>query len=310
MATTTNRPTATRAVAVALLLIAICVTVWLLLVRTDEQQRTVIRLTQPVAAGEYLTSADIEAIQLTVEPDDAPEYVTADQAGSGLIAAQDLAPGDVLFVSNVYTTGQQPAPTLTTNVASPGVGTLTLFAIAAGAIGILGILVWVGRRRSSPRPVPSGVASSPTNRTPGWLHVEVNTWITEDGDWKQLTVTRPPTETSSTTTEQWAPRRTVTDPNDADFAIAPGAVKVDEREQHDTESQDDDGATVPPEADGATAPDPTANILYAPPTQTALDESDMTEAASLKAFKPTQTDTDNSIQQIATGDPDGKRVGS
>ena len=299
MATTSRRPMATRTIAIGLLLITVCAALWFVFVRTEEHQRTVVRLTQSVAAGEYLTGADIEAVQITVGSN-AQEYVTTGQAGSGLIAAHDLTVGDVLLVSSVYTTGQQPAPEPPASTTPSDVGALDLLAITAGIVGILGFAVWVVRRQPSPHPSRPGAASVPTNRAPGWLHLEVNTWITEDGDWDQRAWARPRTEGAGTATGQ-TDRRAIS--RDVEFVLTPGSGKVDRREWHDAESQRSSGAADAPAADEDTAPVQPASVLDTPTTEASPDLSDSAEAASFESFKPTPADMDSSTHEAVPETP-------
>ena len=96
--------TTLRVVAVLSLLAVLAVVWWLTFAKADVEQRTVVRLTRPMATGDYLTGDDIEAVRITHEASDAGQYVTTGQAAGGLIAAHDLAAGDVLVVADVYTT--------------------------------------------------------------------------------------------------------------------------------------------------------------------------------------------------------------
>lgn len=309
MATTSHRPVATRTVAIGLLLIAACVAVWIVFVRTDEQQRTVVRLTQPVAAGEYLTGADIEAIQLTVDSNVRLDYVTTGQARSGLIAAHDLAAGDVLLVSSVYTTGQQPAPDLHANTTASGVRALDLLALAVGTIGILGVVVGVGRRRPSGRQSRQSPASVPLDRSPGWLHVEVNTWIAEDGDWNQRPAARRAAAMSGTPVEPGAGHRAPAVPKGTNLARPHGALDVDQSELRDTKALGGDGTAEVTEADTNAVPVPPAGTLEALPTEAAPHQADPAEVASHNVFRPAPTDIDCSMQQTPTEFPTADESG-
>ena len=95
--------TTLRIVAVMSLLAVLAVVWWLTFAKADVEQRTVVRLTSPMATGDYLTGDDIEAVRITFSASDAGQYVTAGQAAGGLIAAHDLAVGDLLLVGDVYT---------------------------------------------------------------------------------------------------------------------------------------------------------------------------------------------------------------
>jgi hypothetical protein len=91
--------------ALAFVLTATTITAVGLLLTVDK--RTVVRITQPVEAGEYLTGDRIEALTQHLSADSA--YVTPDQATVGLIASRTLQPGDLLTVSDVYTTSPTPS---------------------------------------------------------------------------------------------------------------------------------------------------------------------------------------------------------
>jgi hypothetical protein len=312
MATSSRRPIATRTIAIGLLLTTVCAVLWIAFVRTDDQRRTVVRVTRPVAAGEYLTSADIEAIKLSVGSN-AQEYVTTEQAGGGLVAAHDLAAGDVLRVPSVYTTGPQPPAEPTESAMAPGVETLatsTLLAIAAGVVGILCVVAWKRRRRPSPQRSQPSSTVVPSNRSPGWLHVEVNTWITEDGDWDQRAGARPQPEVASTGAGPWVARRAVTIPRDTDFNFTPSATVIEPREWHDAGSHgDNEVAADGPGAGRNTVPAPTGTPLDAPTTELTSDQPGETDAADLAAIVPTPEHKPSSTQQVsvqpaAAGNPD------
>jgi len=104
MATNFPSRTTLRIVAVMSLLPVPAVVWWFTVVKAGVEQRTVVRLTRPMATGDYLTGDDIEAVRITHEASDAGQYVTTGQAAGGLIAAHDLVVGDLLLVGDVYTT--------------------------------------------------------------------------------------------------------------------------------------------------------------------------------------------------------------
>lgn len=70
-------------------------------------KQTIVRITQPVEAGEYLAADRIEAVTRSIAA--GATYVTPDQATVGLIASHTLQPGDLPTVSDVYTTSPTPS---------------------------------------------------------------------------------------------------------------------------------------------------------------------------------------------------------
>ena len=114
-------------------------------------------------------------------------------------------------------------------------------------------------------------ALAPHDRPPGWLHVEVNTWIAEDGHWTQRSMTKP----QGALPGAWAPPA----PRE------PAASK----EATDTAAVD---AVVAP-----VMVIPRDHTYYAPPTEDPIEQTDTFEDASYNAFRPAVPDVDDSREE-------------
>ena len=169
--------TTLRIAAVMSLLAVVAVVWWFTVVKADVEQRTVVRLTRPMATGDYLTGDDIEAVRITLSASDSGQYVTTRQAADGLIAARDLAVGDVLVVADVYTTRSDRSDVQGLTTES---GNGQAVGILAASIGLLGVVVFgahLARRRPRQRVATMPPNSDAPPATRQWVHLEVNAWV-------------------------------------------------------------------------------------------------------------------------------------
>lgn len=169
--------TTLRIVAVMSLLPVLVFAWWLSFTKADVEQRTVVRLTHPMATGDYLTGDDIEAVRITLSASDAGQYVTTGQAADGMIAARDLAVGDVLVVADVYTTRSDRSDVQGPNTESGNGQAIGILAASIGLLGVVAIGALFARRRPRQRVATMPPNSDATPATGQWVHLEVNAWV-------------------------------------------------------------------------------------------------------------------------------------
>ena len=184
--------TTLRIVAVMSLLPVLAVVWWFTVVKADVEQRTVVRLTRPMATGDYLTGDDIEAVRITLSASDAGQYVTTRQAADGLIAARYLAVGDVLVVADVYTTRSDRSDVQGPTTESGNGQAIGILAASIGLLGVVAIGAHLARRRPSQRVATVPPNSDATPATRQWVHLEVNAWVGGEA----RGTTRPETSTA------------------------------------------------------------------------------------------------------------------
>ena len=177
MAANFSSRTTLRIVAVMSPLPVLAFAWWLTFAKADVEQRTVVRLTHPMATGDYLTGDDIEAVGITLSASDAAQYVTTRQAADGLIAARDLAVGDVLVVADVYTTRSDRSDVQGTTTESGNGQEVGILAASIGMLGVVAIGAHLARRRPRQRvaTMPPNFDATPLTRQ--WVHLEVNAWV-------------------------------------------------------------------------------------------------------------------------------------
>lgn len=287
----TSRHTATRTIALGLLAITVCAALWLSFFRANDHRRTVVRLTRAVATGEYITGADIEAVQISIEANDGSDYVTTGQAGSGLIAAHDLAAGEVLLVPSVYAAGQQPPAQTTTAAPSSGWSTPGLLAIAGGGIGLLGVAVGMGRRRHGARPARPTPAPVLTDVPPGWLHVEVNTWIAEDGNWSRRPTVSSRAATSPPSDVEHDPAGSGSVEDVAELNLSTSKVEAVRLGWHSPDS---------PDADSDVDRDPVADVEEGPAAEEGVSVQPAKPVEPHRQFMPTAAEVDRATSEART----------
>ena len=192
MATNVPSRTTLRIVVVMSLLPVLAFAWWLTFAKADVEQRTVVRLTHPMATGDYLTGDDIEAVRITLSASDAGQYVTTRQAADGLIAARDLAVGDVLVVADVYTTRSDRSDVQGPNTESGNGQAIGILAASIGLLGVVAIGALFARRRPRQRVATMPPNSDATPATRQWVHLEVNAWVGGEA----RGTTRPETSTT------------------------------------------------------------------------------------------------------------------
>ena len=184
--------TTLRIVAVMSLLPVLAFAWWLTFAKADVEHRTVVRLTRPMATGNYLTGDDIEAVRITLEPSDAGQYVTAEQAADGLIAAHELAVGDLLLMPDVYTTRSDRSDVQGPNTESGNGQAIGILAASIWLLGVVAIGALFARRRPRQRVATTPPNSDATPATRQWVHLEVNAWVGGEA----RGTTRPETSTA------------------------------------------------------------------------------------------------------------------
>lgn len=184
--------TTSRIVAVTSLLAVLAAVWWLTFAKPDVEQRAVVRLTRPMTTGDYLTGDDIEAVGITLSASDAGQYVTTRQAADGLIAARDLAVGDVLVVADVYTTRSDQVDVQGPTTESGNGQAVGILAASIGLLGVVTIGAHLARRRPRQRVATMPPNSDPTPATRQWVHLEVNAWVGREA----RGTTRPETSTA------------------------------------------------------------------------------------------------------------------